>query len=113
MDLRPFKRTYAGFAGTSDDHDFGILHDEVPLGTPLGEAVQIIIKDMVKHGAIKDMTDLAHICLVRSYRLFGFKITRWRTVYDWWESGYFDNIPDCITGEPMGEAPNPHWLHLL
>ncbi len=81
MDLRLFKREYRGYIIGSDVFST-VRHDEVPLGTPLGEAIRHIVRDAVKHGATKKMLNINLMWIERAYRLFGIRITRWREVYD-------------------------------
>jgi len=81
MDLRPFKREFQGFIMGTDIMAF-VRHDEVPLGTPLGEAMRHIARDAVKHGATQSMLNINLMWFERAYRLFGIRITPWRLVYD-------------------------------
>lgn len=82
MNLRPFKREYRGYIIGSDVMA-ALRHDEVPLGTPLGEAMRHIARDAVKHGATENFLNINIMWIERAYRLFGIRITRWREVYDY------------------------------
>tara|TARA_B100001094_G_scaffold135743_1_gene131434 strand:- start:59 stop:352 length:294 start_codon:yes stop_codon:yes gene_type:complete len=80
--LRPFKREYQGYINATDTGSFTVLHDEVPLGTPLGKAMHHIAKDAVKHGATESVLNIDFMFMFRAYRLFGIRITPWLVAYD-------------------------------
>lgn len=97
MDLRPFKREYRGYIVATDTGPFGVLHDEVPLGTPLGKAMHRIAKDAVKHGATESVLNIELMFIHKAYRLFGIRITPWRWVYDF---------------DPEDDGAHPHFMLL-
>lgn len=101
MNLRLFKREYQGYIMCTAESPLGlhmvfVRHDEVPLGTPIADAMHHIAKDAVKHGAIKNTERINLMHIQQAYRLFGIRITPWRLVYD------FDTEDE--------EALDPHFL---